>query len=250
MNRMATAFANIGSIQPAHGASKAWLAHLDLLKHVYQSNLDTALILEDDVDWDIAIRQQMQNISSAVRTLTQTPANEPAPFGRGWDVLWLGLCVEHWMDNTTRVEFDDANVCPHEDYRSWRAEELAQIPNHKRAVWWSNGPVCTFAYAVSHKGARRILKRLGGGWAEAFDLGLRSECYYHLNCISVVPEVFHQYFPPSEFGVKSNVDEGNDRDGDPGPPDDDFESEMGSTENIVHSARCRALWGKDCQYRG
>ncbi|KAL4979391.1 hypothetical protein BDW66DRAFT_148504 [Aspergillus desertorum] len=253
-DRLAEAFANIQSDDswetqhPSPGASKAWLAHLDLLKHVYQSEIETALILEDDVDWDIALRSQMMNISIAVRNLTRAPERDRSPYGLEWDVLWLGHCGERWDESIETVVFNDTHVCPHEDYRGFWPDEIALLPDWKRAVYWSNSPVCTFAYAVTHEGARRILRSLGAGQGEAFDVQLQHECQsQRLTCISVVPEVFHQYFPPAQFGVMSNVDIGNHKGVE--PVEESFESAMGSTENILHSARCRALWGSDCQNR-
>ncbi|KAL4994179.1 hypothetical protein BDV10DRAFT_9881 [Aspergillus recurvatus] len=250
-DRLAEAFASIQggpweTEHPSPGASKAWLAHLDLLKHVYQSETETALILEDDVDWDTALRSQMMNISMAVRNLTRALETDQSPYSLEWDVLWLGHCGERWDQSIETIVFNDTHVCPHQDYRGFWPDEIALLPDLKRTVYWSSSPVCTFAYAVTHEGARKILESLGAGQGEAFDVQLQHECHsQRLTCISVVPEVFHQYFPPAEFGVKSNVDIGNNK-GD-GPTEELFESVMGSTENILHSARCRALWGSDCQ---
>ncbi|KAL2867469.1 uncharacterized protein BJX67DRAFT_78503 [Aspergillus lucknowensis] len=251
--RLADAFANIqgdswDTQHPSPGASKAWLAHLDLLKHVYQSELETALIVEDDVDWDVAVRRQMMNISVAVRNLTGAPETDQSPYGINWDVLWLGHCGEQWAESIETVVFDDAHVVSHADYRGFWPDKVVLLPELKRAVYWSSSPVCTFAYAVTHGGARKILQRLGSGLGEAFDVELQHQCQIRrLTCVSVVPEVFRQYFPPAEFDVKSNVDVGNGK-GDE-PSDESFESAMGSTENILHSARCRALWESDCQNR-
>src|SRR5699024_7907472 len=95
-NDIIDAFADFGEdINPKHGASIAWLAHLDLLKHIVQSDLDTALILEDDVDWDVRIKSQMVLIAEAVRILTTGMDRDEdplAPYGRHWDVLWIGSC--------------------------------------------------------------------------------------------------------------------------------------------------------------
>lgn len=218
-----------------------------MLKHVYQLGVETALILEDDADWDTALRQQMQNISLAVRNLTNVAETDLTPYGDSWDVLWLGHCGEQWDDQLETVVFDDAHVNPHQDYHGFWPDELARLPGLKRAVYWSSSPVCTFAYAVSHEGARKILHVAGAGQDEAFDVKLQHECQsQRLACISVVPEVFHQYFPPPEFDVKSDVDIGNHKSKDNAAQDEAFESLMGSTENIVYSARCQALWGKQC----
>ncbi|KAF5859789.1 hypothetical protein ETB97_002452 [Aspergillus alliaceus] len=160
---------------PAHGASIAWLAHLDIIKYTIQADLDTALIIEDDVDWDVSIRSQMIQIAESVRNLTKIDTFEPAPYGRDWDVL----------------------------------------------------------------------KLVGAGQDEAFDISMMHACQAgKLKCISVLPEVLHQYFPNEMFGVKSVVDIGNGEEA--GPDDPEFEHVMGSTENILESARCRALWNQKC----
>lgn len=74
----------------------------------------------------------------------------------------------------------------------------------------SLNPVCSFAYGVSSEGARKILTHLGGAQDEAFDVSMMHLCQRRvLNCISVIPEVVHQYFPAESFGIKSLVDVGN-----------------------------------------
>lgn len=231
---------------PTHGASAAWLAHLDLLKHVWQSDLDTALIIEDDVDWDVTIREQTVRIAEAVRNLTHTQNNnETAPYGRAWDVIWIGHCGEFWDDGVEAITYEDTNVCPHDKYMGWAKGAVSRLPDHQRNVYWSWNPVCSFAYGVSSEGARKILTLLGGAQDEAFDVSMMHLCQEKvLSCISVVPEVVHQYFPPESFGVKSLVDIGNGEV--QGDVDDLFESTMGSTENILESARCHASWGRSC----
>lgn len=231
---------------PTHGASAAWLAHLDILKHVWQSDLDTALIIEDDVDWDVTIREQTVRIAEAVRNLTHTyNDNETAPYGRAWDVLWIGHCGEYWEDRIETIVYEDTGVCPHDKYVGWAKNYVDRLPDHRRSVYWSLNPVCSFAYGVSGEGARKILTHLGGAQDEAFDVSMMHFCQQRvLNCISVVPEVMHQYFPAESFGVKSLVDVANGEV--QGSVDESLESVMGTTENILESARCHALWGRSC----
>ncbi|KAF1814300.1 hypothetical protein P152DRAFT_512692 [Eremomyces bilateralis CBS 781.70] len=50
---------DLGSLKPPHGSATTWLSHLDMLKYVVFSQFQTALVLEDDVDWDLDIRHQM-----------------------------------------------------------------------------------------------------------------------------------------------------------------------------------------------
>lgn len=98
---------------------------------VVRRNLSSALILEDDVAWDIRIRQQLRDFARSTNTLTQPilaatnsyadptypkpsdespeavpdipfhdlPATVPPKFsayGDGWDVLWIGHCGMHF----------------------------------------------------------------------------------------------------------------------------------------------------------
>lgn len=97
------------------------------MPRIVRQNLSSALILEDDCDWDIAIRQQLRDFALSTQALTQplranhvvyadptypSPNSEslPAvpelsfdhlpltmppkvsPYGDEWDVLWVGHC--------------------------------------------------------------------------------------------------------------------------------------------------------------
>ncbi|KAJ5116432.1 hypothetical protein N7456_000780 [Penicillium angulare] len=246
---LSAAFAKLGSDKgkdsPTPGGSRAWLAHLDLIKYVYQLNIQTALIIEDDTDWDVSLRTQMKSIASAIRNLTLTDDLEISPYGSDWDIIWIGHCGEFWDNGLETVLFDDISVCPHDKYYGWARDYMSRIPEGKRGVYWSSNPVCSFAYALTHEGARKVLELTGAGQGEAFDVKMMGECKIgNLKCISVVPEVIHQYFPAEGYGVKSLKDIG---DGEtPGTEDGRFESIKGSTENILFSARCQALWGETC----
>ncbi|KAL9105347.1 MAG: hypothetical protein Q9227_009467 [Pyrenula ochraceoflavens] len=105
----------------------SWRAHLNAIKEVVAKNLTSALIIEDDVDWDVRIKKQLYDYSLAVQALTQPlaghsntyfdptypdpslndtqtpehatldnlPSTSPpitSPYGDEWDILWLGHC--------------------------------------------------------------------------------------------------------------------------------------------------------------
>ncbi|KAK0615574.1 hypothetical protein B0T17DRAFT_592351 [Bombardia bombarda] len=102
------------------GNKGSWRAHMNALKAVIQQNMTSALILEDDADWDVRIKPQLQQFAQAALVFTQpikgsakstladsstaNPANLPldslppdlkpklTPYGDNWDVLWLGHC--------------------------------------------------------------------------------------------------------------------------------------------------------------
>ncbi|KAB2574511.1 hypothetical protein BFW01_g4157 [Lasiodiplodia theobromae] len=82
---------------PSHilndGSAKAWLGHLQVMQAA--RNYSSALIMEDDADWDVRIHEQAALVAEAVRNLT-VPRTETRewPWGEDWDVLWLGHCGE------------------------------------------------------------------------------------------------------------------------------------------------------------
>ncbi|VUC32940.1 unnamed protein product [Clonostachys rosea] len=114
------------------GTVGCWRAHMDAVHQVVKRNLTSALILEDDVDWDVRIRQQLYNMALATQALIQPlagrkysfadetyqpqthqappkrpvkeipefpinhlPKTVPAtitPYGDRWDLIWVGYC--------------------------------------------------------------------------------------------------------------------------------------------------------------
>ncbi|MCJ1364751.1 hypothetical protein MMC16_003867 [Acarospora aff. strigata] len=108
------------------GGIGSWRAHLNAILTVVQQNLSTALIFEDDVDWDVRIRSQLRDFAFTSQALIQPLFSDPSiypdptypapngdltmppdmnfdclpsvvapsssPYGDGWDVLWLGHC--------------------------------------------------------------------------------------------------------------------------------------------------------------
>ncbi|KAH7021354.1 uncharacterized protein B0I36DRAFT_354020 [Microdochium trichocladiopsis] len=234
---------------PEYGSAKAWLAHLDLLRYVVASGWETAFILEDDVDFDIAIRDQMQLISDNVRTYTTTPGDNTAPYGSGWDVLWVGHCGS-WIFKEVLPDmhlFADATRIPTPAYAGWSKRFLREfLAEGTRAVHHNHMSVCTFGYGVSARGAHRLIELASAdNGAEAFDVSLSNHCRdAKVDCLMVNPQVFNHYQPPAELGYVSQVHSG---DGKGTPVDEsEFEHVMGSTANIVNSARCQALFGESC----
>ncbi|OTA62748.1 glycosyltransferase family 25 protein [Hypoxylon sp. EC38] len=49
------------------GAKGSWRSHMNALQAVVRDNLQSALIMEDDIDWDIRIKSQLQTFASASR---------------------------------------------------------------------------------------------------------------------------------------------------------------------------------------
>ncbi|KXJ86585.1 hypothetical protein Micbo1qcDRAFT_179839 [Microdochium bolleyi] len=244
--------------RPEQGSAAAWLAHIDILRHVVSSDLESALIVEDDVDWDLRIKHQMQLISDNIREFTRA-GDDPAdttPYGSastGWDVLWIGHCgsMSDNLDGTDPslrkpIFYRDSTRPTNAQYRGWARDFVVnEVPDGHRAVFESRMTICTFAYAVSRRGAYNLLDLATRANSEAFDVALHEYCRdKKLKRIMVSPQVFNHYEPSADRGHVSLV-KGADGKGE-AKDESEFEDYKGSTENIVNSARCMALWGKSC----
>ncbi|KAI0116563.1 glycosyltransferase family 25 protein [Hypoxylon sp. NC0597] len=58
---------SLGTEGRSSGAKGSWRSHMNALQAVVRDNLQSALIMEDDIDWDIRIKSQLQAFASASR---------------------------------------------------------------------------------------------------------------------------------------------------------------------------------------
>ncbi|QBZ63647.1 hypothetical protein PoMZ_05333 [Pyricularia oryzae] len=240
----------------------SWRAHINALRTIVEQDLTTVLILEDDVDWDVRLKSQLQLFGAASRAylqplktnpsqtlsqaaltvpLSSAPATLPpstSPYGDDWDVLWLGHCGanlpppppphtqqqhQHGVDTTNRnhhlqilLAADTTVPAPqHLKAHPFASEPdaLATLhPPHTRVVHAATANVCSNGYAVSRRGARRLLHALGiESFTAGFDLMLRDWCDYDAAvghrgpasgrvCLTVQPPLF------SHFAAKGGSD--------------------------------------------
>ncbi|KAI1195249.1 hypothetical protein F5X97DRAFT_308830 [Nemania serpens] len=229
--------------RPGDSAVGAWRGHINAIQEVVRRNLSSALIMEDDGDWDVRIRDQLQDFALSSHALTQplagtkhggyaditypkppdtlpssvpdlefdrlpvTVAPASSPYGDEWDVLWLGHCGMHFP-------FTDRNVVPKgrvvqfdqtvpERRHLWTISEpndlKEQYSDHMRVTHHVQDGVCSLAYAVTQKSARKLLYELGlKDVNAAFDIMLRWFCEgegepnrgYH-NCLTTTPSLFN-----------------------------------------------------------
>jgi hypothetical protein len=217
-----------------------------MLKYVIASGFSTAFIIEDDVDWDVDIKDQIRLISDNVRTLTNAAATDTNPYGSGWDLLWLGHCGERSDVDDSHVDYPDPTRIASDAYAGWSKEFLAENPPAGyRRIQQAVQPVCTFGYGITKHSAQKILALLSRGADESYDVALQHQCISgSLNCLVVNPQIMVHYEPPNGLGYVSAVHEG---DGQGSSAEDEvFETVKGTTANIVHSARCQALFHDTC----
>lgn len=231
--------------RPSLGSAKAWLAHLDLIKFAIASDLDSVLIIEDDCDWDVTIREEMAMLSDAIRLFQESPSVDLSPYGTTWDVLWIGHCGEVTEKETPRHEYEDVTLMPEALYAGWSKKWLYNVKNGHRAIQRTRQTVCTFGYGLSRRGLSKVSRTLGVGQNEAFDIALSAACREgRLDCMTINPELMHHYNPKDGTGYVSPNDEANG--GRHSSSENVFEDLKGTTANMKNSARCAALFHETC----
>lgn len=203
------------------GSIKAWLSHRLVLEAFLRSGAETALIIEDDVDWDIRLRvQQVPLAQRAMQQMFNTSAREAAehPYGASsnWDLIYLGHCGDYFrpvdqgigighhhpahLQGVQHVIYLDDSVSYFTDLHPFTASMLGalRVPERHRLIHQSKFPLCSFGYAVTRKGAKIVLEQVAQAKEEltrapAFDVALLNGCTRDkvLNCYSVQPELFH-----------------------------------------------------------
>lgn len=184
------------------------------MNSMVEENIPSALILEDDADWDVRLKEQLVAISHGTRILLDRAHQEDAftasltkkqrqvdaihsPYGEGWDILWLGHCGETFPERIpghneihdlssaryTYYAMENDETLPAEPAavtESWIGGDLAR---HRGTRWvhFSGGPTCSQAYALSQSGARKVLLALsvGGSLIEQLDNAMSKLCRDH-----------------------------------------------------------------------
>jgi len=202
-----------------NGSIKAWLSHNMVLHEFLKSGAETALIMEDDVDWDIRLRtQQVPKAAAGMRALMPS-AEEHYYWGhpQDWELLYLGHCGDFFttvdgeqvgvgvvhpedLDNLAHVLYTDESMPDPSDVHPFTASLLTafNIPAKTRILHRSKFPLCTFGYAITRRTARKLIdelapaKELPGRWKYAYDISILEACRDRgLRCYTVNPELFH-----------------------------------------------------------
>ncbi|KAK2757556.1 hypothetical protein FQN54_004525 [Arachnomyces sp. PD_36] len=194
-------------------------AHVDGMLRIVHERLATAIIMEDDADWDVTIKTQLQSFAVAVRALQgiglTTATN--SPYGDHWDILWLGHCgIECRTDRASFLTPNDPTILPaHRFLPYWRDPPPIDRPEHARLTCFASDGVCTFVYAVSYRGAQKILSALSVNPSEIadkidigaqFDVSLGRMCKIgYIRCFAPYPSLTGNYQPAGPMAKSSDI---------------------------------------------
>ena len=211
---------NVTESKVGTGSVKAWLSHHLVLNAFLESGLETALVFEDDVDWDVRLRtQQVPLAQRAAQKLSKSeyyPDNYPWGSLEDWELLYLGHCGDYFNGIPDGVGVghhhpEDLEEIPHETYEDltmpYRTElhpftasllTAFMVPEQHRVLHKSKWPLCSFGYAVTRAGAERILTEAAPPKEDisrdlvAYDAALLAGCRdLGMKCYSITPELFH-----------------------------------------------------------
>ncbi|KAF2747335.1 glycosyltransferase family 25 protein [Sporormia fimetaria CBS 119925] len=239
------------NIKLREGIKGSWRTHMNAMQRVVEQNLTTALIFEDDVDWDVRVRANLQRFALASRFLSENkeslsskykienvPNTETSetmfhmlspngitdylpsmplssigtkgrhypkhkhhdsPYGdpTKWDILWIGHCGAGFprhpptssskspltTSNLILTHSNDATVPISKYLKSHPFQDALDplapaYPPHTRIYHHATGgTLCTVGYAVSQRGARRLLHQFGlKHWNNIYDAEMGRWC--------------------------------------------------------------------------
>ena len=202
---------------------------------IIERHLSTAVIFEDDTDWDVGFKSQLENYALGSQYLSGHIHNPKShsPYGDDWDMLYLGHCGNSPVDDDNRrfVIKNDPTVPPAQHRQNYAAiPDMSSYDNHTRIIYPSNGGVCTYSYALSYRGAQKILYHMSMlVYSDPVDIGYRNMCSKkerNFKCISVFPQLVDSHRAAGSDIKDSDIAE---RKG--------ALRAKGYTPNIVHSTR-------------
>ncbi|KIW54944.1 hypothetical protein PV05_07264 [Exophiala xenobiotica] len=148
------------------GSVGCWRAHLNIYTRMIEQGIQTALILEDDADWDIGLKSQLVEFARGSRWLLDSDNKaKGSPYGDNWDILWFGHCHSEARrsDNRRWVIPHDPTVPPRSVRTSFQQPDMSpweqgDSPDlQTRIVHRMHWGYCTAGYAISLRGAERMV---------------------------------------------------------------------------------------------
>lgn len=202
-------------------SSRAWRNHSFMLKQFLKSPLQTALIMEESVEWDVLLRtDQIPHSAAALHSILPPADVDLYPWGHpdDWDLLYLGHCGDlfqelHDVSDRRSTYLEDLTRIPHVMYADTTMPDRSemhystasllinlQIPEKTRIIHKSRFPACTLGYAITRSAARRIVEEIypdtNDEEAPSYDISIREACRARdFRCYTVNPELLHKKEP-------------------------------------------------------
>lgn len=190
----------------ATSRSRISLTILQLWRRMLDEKWSSVLIMEADAAWDVDVRTITQRLSYALndlmdaypRTSLTVHPSEHDPYNVAkWDLISLGQCHESTKHSEESLIYSDENAPLN---MSYYGRPLVD----ERVVRRSGGIVCTTAYALSPRGALKLLVKTSVDFNIPIDLAIRSMIESdELIAYSVQPSIIAQWIYRAGSGSES-----------------------------------------------
>jgi hypothetical protein len=196
-----------------------------MISSMVQNRIQSALIIEDDADWDVLLKPQMLSFARGVRAIQNSVLPLHSPYGDSWNLLTLGhmgVNNKPFKEQKYYVTHNDPTVLAEPRRAIGRKPDLSPEKlqgNYTRIVMEVNKLTATAAYGISLRGAARMLYDQSiVPDAQAIDLAISVMCrhdeiYNEPFCLGVYPMIFGLF-----RGIGS-IDKDSDRRPEGGTPD-------------------------------
>lgn len=197
--------------------------------------------MEDDVDWSVYLKDQLEQLGTGTRYITdptsQNDINLESPYGNDWDMLWIGHCGSSFRDSAPHYVIENDPTVPPVNHRPQQnTPDFASsgYDNNTRVVYTAGGGLCTQGYALSLRGARKLIQHYlyKDGFAP-IDLGLHEICKDQnmgFKCLAIFPTLLASHRAAGPTNRDSDIMLGI--------MDAPIHiREKGETYNVVHSTR-------------
>lgn len=247
---------------------KATMSYQALLKQFLETGVETALFVEDDVDFSIHIKDQLEMLSRALwegkrsnvdkvgQHVVRKPRREEGlnlsaaldrqtdPYRKDeWDVFWLGHYGIEFTNTVSTRTYSDPHALPwsrltspfNNYYEQQRDKEQSDGPQAQQ-IMFNATSLATFAWAITRFHAEWLLNDLRSRRAQQFDVAMHVHCKGgKQRCMIPVPELMHHHKAVGE------IDIGTQGNGSVARKDLDWWKGVHKyTYNIEWSARCNA----------
>lgn len=184
-----------------------------------QENINTAVIIESDADWDMRIKRSAHGFSEGIRTLLDFPFQpeihqigslqrptkhardfgtdlKQNPYGEGWDLLYIGTCGAKLAHDARVYAYNDSAAASQshiEGLNGWPDEKEYPRSAGTRLVFQPDSAGCTVGYAISNKGARHLLDKYLRETNLAIDMAMNDACRHtDTTCVALFPPIIAQ----------------------------------------------------------
>lgn len=145
------------------GLVSCYATHAKLWKEFLEGNEETMIVFEADASWDIEFRRQLAHFSTGIhKILVQLGKIDPAtkitnkdPYLHShWDLIQMGGCYESVKGVNKSIPYTDPYAQPNQV-----SLDNTPIENGTRLIRHNGEQMCTTSYAMSRRGAEKLLLR-------------------------------------------------------------------------------------------